>query len=103
MLAMVGLLLALDRLASPSPVAETVRAADATTAEASLELAPGSAEAYNNIAAAYNSMERWDDGIQAAKEATRLKPDFELARNNLLYALGQKQRSESAQIASKQP
>ena len=63
------------------------------TAKQALELKPASAEAYNNIAACYNSMGLWDDGIQAAKAATRLKPDFEIARNNLLYAIAQKERA----------
>jgi len=66
------------------------------TARRALELRPNSAEAYNNIAAAYNSMALWDDGIQAATEATRLKPDFEVAKNNLLYAIAQKQRGPGA-------
>jgi tetratricopeptide (TPR) repeat protein len=66
------------------------------TAKRALELKPDSAEAYNNIAASYNSMALWDDGIQAAREATRLKPDFEIARNNLLYAIAQKQRAAGA-------
>ena len=63
------------------------------TAKQALELKPASAEAYNNIAACYNSMGLWDDGILAAKAATRLKPDFEIARNNLLYAIAQKERA----------
>jgi tetratricopeptide (TPR) repeat protein len=63
------------------------------TSKRALELKPDSAEAYNNIAASYNSMALWDDGIQAAKEATRLKPDFVIAKNNLLYAIAQKQRA----------
>lgn len=48
------------------------------------------AEAYNNIAAAYNSMGKYDEGIEAAQEAVRLKPDFTLARNNLAWAQSQK-------------
>lgn len=32
------------------------------------------AEAYNNIAAGYNALKMWDQGIQAASEAVRLKP-----------------------------
>ena len=66
------------------------------TAKQALELKPDSAEAYNNIAAAYNSMGLWDGGIQAATEATRLKPDFQLAKNNLQYAIAQKQRAAAA-------
>jgi len=72
-------------------------------AQRALQLAPASAEAYNNIAAAYNSMALWDQGIQAAREATRLKPDFEIAKNNLQYAIAQKQHTETAQIAARRP
>ncbi len=59
-------------------------------ARRALELKPKYAEAYNNIAAAYNSMGLWDDGIKAAQEAVRLNPQFQVARNNLLYAMSQK-------------
>ena len=50
-------------------------------------------EAYNNIAAAYASMQRWDEAIQAAKEALRLKPDFPLARNNLAWAEAERRKT----------
>jgi len=76
------------------------------TAKQALERKPDSAEAYNNIAAAYNSMGLWDDGIQAATEATRLKPDFQLAKNNLQYAIAQKQRAAAAgtlSLSAKRP
>ena len=59
-------------------------------ARAALKLKPDYAEAYNNIAAGYQSLGRWDDAIQAASEAVRLKPDFQLAKNNLAYAQEQK-------------
>jgi tetratricopeptide (TPR) repeat protein len=55
-----------------------------------LRLRPGYAEAYNNIAAGYQSMHRWDESIAAAQEAIRLKPDFPIARNNLAFALSQR-------------
>jgi tetratricopeptide (TPR) repeat protein len=55
-----------------------------------LRLRPGYAEAYNNIAAGYESMGRWDEAVAAAQEAIRLRPDFQLARNNLAYALSQR-------------
>jgi tetratricopeptide (TPR) repeat protein len=35
-------------------------------------------------------MGRWDEAIAAAQEALRLAPDFQLARNNLAYAIRQK-------------
>jgi tetratricopeptide (TPR) repeat protein len=64
-----------------------------SSAKRALEDKPDYAEAYNNIAAAYNSMSRWDEGIQAATQAIRLKPDFQLAKNNLGWAISQKQKA----------
>jgi Flp pilus assembly protein TadD len=51
-----------------------------------LDLRPGYAEAWNNIAAAYNKLGRYEEAVAACEEALRLKPDFQLARNNLIYA-----------------
>jgi Flp pilus assembly protein TadD len=65
-------------------------------ARSALRLKPDYAEAYNNIAAAYQSMGRWDEAITAAKAALRLKPDFPLARNNLRYAASRKAHAASA-------
>jgi tetratricopeptide (TPR) repeat protein len=59
-------------------------------ARAALRLRPDYAEAYNNIAAAYASMHRWDEAIAAAQSALRLKPDFQLAKNNLAWSISQK-------------
>jgi tetratricopeptide (TPR) repeat protein len=61
------------------------------SAKRALEIKPGYAEAYNNIAAAYNSLGRWDEGIRAAQQAVRLKPDYQLAKNNLAWAVSRKQ------------
>jgi tetratricopeptide (TPR) repeat protein len=55
-----------------------------------LKLRPDYAEAYNNIAANYESMHKWDEAISAAQTALRLKPGFQLAKNNLAWALSQK-------------
>jgi len=55
-----------------------------------LRLRPQFAEAYNNIAAAYQSMGQWDEAIQAAREALRIRPDFQLAKNNLAWSESQK-------------
>jgi tetratricopeptide (TPR) repeat protein len=61
-------------------------------AQKALGLRPDYAEAYNNIAAAYASMKKWDEAIAAAREALRLKPDFALARNNLAWAESEKRK-----------
>ncbi len=63
-------------------------------AQTALTLRPGYAEAWNNIAAAYNSMSQWDEGIHAAEEAIRLKPDFQLALNNLAWAQAQQAKQK---------
>jgi protein O-mannosyl-transferase len=64
-----------------------------TAARQALQLKPDSWEAWNNIAASYNSEAKWDEGISAAQEAIRLRPDSQLAKNNLAWALQQKQKA----------
>jgi tetratricopeptide (TPR) repeat protein len=59
-------------------------------AHAALRLRPDYAEAWNNIAAAYEAMHRWDDAIAAADKALALKPGLQLAKNNLAWSLSQK-------------
>ena len=59
-------------------------------ARQALQLKPDSWEAWNNIAASYNSEAKWDEGIKAAQEAVRLRPDSQLAKNNLAWAVQQK-------------
>jgi tetratricopeptide (TPR) repeat protein len=60
-------------------------------ASQSLRLRPDYAEAWNNIAAAHNSLREWNEGIRAADQALRLNPNFELARNNRAWAISQQQ------------
>ena len=55
---------------------------------------PDFPEAYNNIAAAYEDLHEWEAAIAAAREAVRLRPDFQLAKNNLAYSEEQKRLSE---------
>ena len=59
-------------------------------AQKALQVKPDYAEAYNNIAAAYQAMHQWDQAIAAAQQALRIKPDFQLARNNLAWSESQK-------------
>jgi hypothetical protein len=39
-------------------------------------------------------MSQWDKGIHAAEEAIRLKPDLQLARNNLAWAQAQQAKQK---------
>jgi protein O-mannosyl-transferase len=64
-------------------------------AREAIALKPDFPEAYNNIAAGYNSLRMWDQGIQAAAEAVRLNPNYQLARNNLLWAMAQKRQAKA--------
>ncbi len=53
---------------------------------------PNYAEAYNNIGSAYNSMKEWDKAIVALEKALAIKPDFQLAKNNLALAKSQQKK-----------
>jgi tetratricopeptide (TPR) repeat protein len=55
-------------------------------AKAALKLRPGYSEAYNNICAANNSLQRWAPAIEACEKALKINPDNQLARNNLAWA-----------------
>ncbi|MFC1720136.1 hypothetical protein ACFL00_03235 [Pseudomonadota bacterium] len=50
---------------------------------------PLNAMAYNNLCSAYNGMKLWYEAIAACEKAIELAPDFELARNNLNWAIQQ--------------
>jgi protein O-mannosyl-transferase len=63
------------------------------TAREALRLAPDSAVAYNNIAAAYSAMGMWTHAIAAAQQALRVDPASALSRNNLAWAEEQEQIS----------
>ncbi len=66
-----------------------------------MKLRPDYAGAYNNIAAAYQSLGLWDEAIAAAGQAVRLKPDFRLARKNLHYSQKQKKLKDGAGASKK--
>jgi dolichol-phosphate mannosyltransferase len=59
-------------------------------AQTALRLKPDFAEAYNNIGAAYAALRVWDAAIQADQLAVQLDPGMQLARNNLAWAIAQK-------------
>jgi len=60
------------------------------SARRALVLNPNSAEAYNNIGAAYASMLMWDDAIQNEREALHRSPTLQIAKNNLDWYTRQK-------------
>jgi Tfp pilus assembly protein PilF len=49
---------------------------------------PGNAEAHNNLGALLVQSGAADEGIAHLREALRLRPDFEDARDSLAAALG---------------
>jgi len=59
---------------------------------ASLNLAPNSVEAHNNLGIALGIQGRLDDAIEHFRQALVIQPDFEKARRNLALALGQKKK-----------
>jgi tetratricopeptide (TPR) repeat protein len=59
-----------------------------------LKLKPDYADAYNNIAAGYQSLHQWDDAIRASQQALKLNPNLQIAKNNLAYSTWEKQRTQ---------
>jgi hypothetical protein len=54
-------------------------------ARSALALKEDYAEAYNKVGVANAGLGLWDAAIAAVEEALRLQPDFQLARNNLVW------------------
>jgi protein O-mannosyl-transferase len=65
-------------------------------AHRALQFNPNSVLAYNNLGAAYASLGQWDLAIQNDRQALSLKPDFQLAKNNLAWALSQKAQASAS-------
>ncbi len=87
-----GATTAADLLNESLALAQAGRYEDSkAAARAALQLDPKLAEAWNNIAAANEAEHHWDEAIAAAQKAVALKPDFQLAKNNLSWSLSQKQ------------
>ena len=73
-------------------------------AQSALQLQPDSAVAYNNICAAYNALQQWDQAITACGTSVASDPNFALAKNNLGEALrGKMAGTPSAQDTPQQP
>jgi tetratricopeptide (TPR) repeat protein len=67
--------------------------ASIAAAQQALKLKASSAEAWNNISADQAAMHHWPQAVDAARQAIALRPDFQLARNNLAWALQQQATS----------
>lgn len=52
-------------------------------ANKALALKPGYDLAYNNICAAYNRLQKWDEAIAAGEKGLKLNPDNQILKNNL--------------------
>lgn len=60
--------------------------------EKALEINPKSATAFNNMGVSYNCLKLWDKGIECCQKALFLQPDFQLAKNNLNWAMEEKKK-----------
>ncbi|HIF13982.1 MAG TPA: tetratricopeptide repeat protein, partial [Bacteroidetes bacterium] len=58
-----------------------------------ISLNDGSFQAYNNMCASYNSLGMWEEGIKAGKEALKIDPKSQLAKNNLNWSYTIKEKS----------
>jgi len=68
----------------------------ARMAKRALEMRPSWAEAYDEIAVAWLSMEYWEGGTEAAREALRIRPDYRAARSHLEWGLAHGKTPPSA-------
>lgn len=54
-----------------------------------LQLKPDSAEAYTNLGAGYGALRQWDEALRNEREALRINPGLQIARNDLEWYLRQ--------------
>jgi tetratricopeptide (TPR) repeat protein len=65
-------------------------------ASAVLKMVPNSADAYNNIAVSYAALKNWDEAVKNVQEALRIRPDYQLARNNLAWFIKERVKANGA-------
>ena len=53
--------------------------------KAFLEINPRSADAYNNLGVSYAGLGQWGQAIASLEVALRISPDYNLAKNNLVW------------------
>lgn len=63
-----------------------------------LGLKPDSADAFNNIAASSAALGLWDQAMENARAALQIQPNHTLARNNLAWAVAEKEKAGSPGI-----
>ena len=65
-------------------------------AQGALKADPHSAEAWNNIGAAYGAMHQWMPAIAAEQQALKLAPALQIAQNNLRWFTSQSHTASTA-------
>jgi protein O-mannosyl-transferase len=66
------------------------------SARRALQIDPNFAEAFNNIGAGYAGLHQWDEAVRNEREALRIKPDLQIAQNNLTAYLQRRDETTSA-------
>ena len=59
------------------------------------QIDPRNAVVQNNLCVANTLLRRYDDAIGMCRAALNLEPDFQLAKNNLAWALSERAKSET--------
>jgi tetratricopeptide (TPR) repeat protein len=67
-----------------------------------IEVTQNNYVAYNHVGLAYSSLDRYEESMEAYKQAIRIKPDYADAQNNLGFAYGKLGRYQESIEAYKQ-
>lgn len=62
------------------------------SAQAAIKLDSTKIAGWNNACASYNMLKKWDEAIDACRRALEINPNFDLARNNLNWALSESEK-----------
>jgi tetratricopeptide (TPR) repeat protein len=61
-----------------------------------IEAGPNEALGYNDLGAALNGLERWDEAIPLFEKALTIDPKLQIAKNNLAWAKGEQAKKKKA-------
>ena len=61
-----------------------------------IEAGPNEALGYNDLGAALNGLERWDEAIPLFEKALTIDPKLQIAKNNLAWAKGEQAKKKQA-------